>query len=274
VFVKPEERIRSYLFNNKKSVEYSTMDLVILDVKMLVFGNKPPISDEEIRKVIADWAVVNAVGLLVRSPVTGPLGTQGPSAAPPKPPAPDSELINSVKKVITLATEGVTVGKEGGNVNLSASGLTGKMKGSNGEVGLNLSFTGTLKLEAKKGPVHFEGKLSSDSWSLQLSYPQDTYIPDLSTLGEVFAKGEEAVRVMATEASKFQKISDARAIAARVKPHSAALDSAVEAVGGLMNAPKKGGASFGFSIGSPAPEPGQQGMPKGYQAGVVFTYVF
>jgi hypothetical protein len=109
---------------------------------------------------------------------------------------------------------------------------------------------------------------------MTLSFPRDTYIPDLSSLGEVFTKGEKAVWKMADATRGFSNISDARRIGALIKPEAAAVQGAVEAASGIAKASKKGGPSFGFKVGSPEPGPGEQSIPAGVQGTVVFTYVF
>ena len=139
---------------------------------------------------------------------------------------------------------------------------------------LGISWTGTLKLDAESGPFHFSGTLSKDKWEITLSLPQDTYIPNLSTLGTVFTEGEKAIGKMADATRSFNNIGDAAKVGALIKPHVAAIEDAVDAVSGIAKAPRKGGASFGFKLGSPDPGPGQQGMPGGFQAMAVFTYVF
>src|SRR5205807_1281972 len=128
--------------------------------------------------------------------------------------------------------------------------------------------------DAESGPFHFSGNLSKDKWEITLSFPQDTYIPDLSSVGKVFREGEKAVGKMADATRSFNNISDAGKVGALIKPNVAAVQDAVEAVSGIAKAPKKGGASFGFKLGSPEPGPGQQGMPGGVQVSAVFTYVF
>ena len=109
---------------------------------------------------------------------------------------------------------------------------------------------------------------------MTLSFPRDTYIPNLSTLGKVFAEGETAIRKMANATRSFTTASDAGKIGALIKPHAAALEEAVSAVSGIAKTPKQGGASFGFKLGSPEPGPGEQGIPKGVQGSIIFTYVF
>jgi hypothetical protein len=268
--MKPEDRIVTYLFAHKASFQYSTMDIVVKDVKLSVFYGMSPMSDAEIRKVVAQWAAVNAVGLVI-TPLTGGSGAVPP---PGTPPTTDSEFIDAVKKAVSTINDGVTVGKKGANVNIGVTGLTGNLKSGDKSASLGLSWTGKLKLEAESGPFHFQGELSSDKWEITLSFPQDTYIPDLSTLGKVFSEGEKAVGKMADATRSFNNIGDARKVGALVKPHAAALQEAIDAASGIAKASKQGGPSFGFKVGSPDSLPGEQGIPRGVQGSIVFTYVF
>jgi hypothetical protein len=66
---------------------------------------------------------------------------------------------------------------------------------------------------------------------------------------------------MADATRRFNSIGDVRKVGALIKPNVSAVEDAVDAVSGIAKAPKKGGMSFGFKIGSPDPMPGQQGMP-------------
>lgn len=268
----PEDKIRAYLFANKSKIEFSTLNIVVSDVKLNVFYGMSPISDDEIRAIVTRWASIHAIGLVVGAPAGGTAPPAGPTAKNSSPS--DSELVTTVKKAIATITEGVTVGRKGANVNLGVTGLTANLaKGSN-LASFGITWTGTLKLNAQSGPVHFTGSLSKDSWELVLSFPKDSYIPDMSKLGKVFSEGERAMVEMAKATRSFKNIDDARRIGALIKPHADAASEAVEALGGIMNAEKKGGASFGFRIGSPQPGPGEQGMPGGVQGTIVFTYVF
>lgn len=269
--MKPEDRILSYLFAQKGKIQFSTMDLVVKDIKLFLFYGMSPLSDEAIRKVVAQWATVHAIGLLIR-PQTGDL------PAPPAPGTPsttsDSPLIDAVKKAITTVTDGVTIGRKDANINIGVTGLTGNLKGAGKEAALAISWGGTLKLDAKSGPFHFSGQLSKDKWEIVLSFPQDTYIPDMSTLGKVFGEGEKAIGRMADATRGFQNLNDATKVAAVMKPHATAVQEAVDAVSGIAKANSKGGPSFGFKFGSPEPAPGEANMPRGVQGTVVFTYVF
>ena len=271
--MKPEDRIITYLFAHRAGLQYSsaTIDSVVNDVKLSVFYGMSPISDDAIRQVVVQWATVNAVGLLLRPSTAG-------VPAPPAPGTPPtnsaSELIDAVKKAISTISDLPTIGPSGANLKLGVTGLTANLKKGDNSVSLGVSWGGTLKLDAESGPFHVSGNLSKDKWEITLSFPQDTYIPNLPLVGNVFTEAEKGIVKMADAMRSSTNISDAAKIGALVKPHVAALEAAVDAVSGIANASRKGGASFGFKVGSPDPGPGEQGIPRGVQGTVVFTYVF
>jgi hypothetical protein len=264
----PQERVTAYLHANKSRFEYSTLDLVVSDVKLSLFYGMSSLSDDEIRKVVVQWATVHAVGLLLRAPPTG--GTPGTPAGSPA--NSESDLIAAVKKAVATIGAGVTIGKDNANINIGVTGPTANLKRNDKEVSVGISWGGTLNLEASSGPIHFSGSLSKDSWEMVVSFPQDTYIPDLSTLGKVFTEGESAFGRMAETARHVKNIEEIRNVGALVKPDLDKVQKAVEAAKGVAKA--KGGVSFGFKVGSPDPMPGQQGIPPGVQGTIVFSYVF
>ena len=271
--MKPEDRINAYLYAHQAGLQYSNspVDSIVKDVKLSVFYGTTPISDDFIRQVVVQWAAFNAPGLLIKPSTIGP-------PAPPAPGTPstnsDSDLIDAVKKAVSTVSDGVTIGRKGANVNIGVTGATANLKKGDNSAALGISWGGALKLDAQSGPFHFSGNLSKDKWEITLSIPQDTYIPNLSTLGTVFTEGERAIGKMVDATRSFTNIGDAAKVGALIKPHLGAVQDAVDAVSGIADAPKKGGASFGFKLGSPDPGPGEQGMPRGLQGSVVFTWVF
>jgi hypothetical protein len=269
----PEDRIIAYLFGHKASLQHDiTIDGVVKQVKLSVFYGMSPLSDDAIRTVVARWAMVNAVGMLVDPSITG--GAAPPAPGKPAPPPSDSDLINAVKKAISTVSNGVTIGRKGGNVNVGVTGLTANLKSGDSSASIGISWGGTLKLDAESGPLHFSGKLSSDKWEITLSFPQDTYVPNLSTVPKVFTEGERGIEKLADATRAFDNLNDVRNIGALIKPNVTAIQDAVEAASGIANVSKKGGPSFGFKIGSPNPGPGEQGIPAGVEGSVVFTWVF
>jgi hypothetical protein len=117
------------------------------------------------------------------------------------------------------------------------------------------------------------GALSADRWEIRFSYPEDTMIPDLGKLGEVFAEGEAALRGIIGATSSFRNLHDLPKIKEAVGPHIEPVAEAVEAVKGIAKAPSKG-VSFGLSLGSPKPLPGQSGMPRGLEGRLILTLRF
>jgi hypothetical protein len=267
----PEARIKAYLDANKGSLRFATIDQIVQQVKLFVFYGVSPISDDDVRKIVSRWAIFNPVWLLPEPPLDKP---SAPPAAGPTAPTPDSDFIDAVKKAITTVSNGVTIRKGAGSVNIGVSGLTANLKRGDGSASLGISWGGTLGLEANSGPFHFSGELSKDKWEITLSFPQDTSVPDLSTLGKVFGDGERAVRNIAAATASFNDLNDAQKVGALIKPHVAAVEDTVKAASGIAEADKKGGMSFGFKLGSPEPGPGEQSIPKGVQGTAVFTYWF
>jgi hypothetical protein len=271
IHVTVEERITNYLFTHKSTVELSSVDQVVNDVRVKLFYGMSPLADDEVRKIVVRWARIHAIGLI---------SNQLDSDAEPGDPSPgprtnsDSEFIDAVKKAITAVNNGVTIGKAGANVNLGVTGATGKLKKGRNSASLNISWTGTLKLNAASGPFHLTGTLSKDTWEIVLSFPQDTYIPNVATLGKVFSEGERALEKMVEATGNLHSISDVGKVGALMKPHTGAVQTAVEKINDVRKASKKGGTSFGFRVGSPDPGPGDQGMRGGVQGTIVFTYVF
>jgi hypothetical protein len=126
-------------------------------------------------------------------------------------------------------------------VNIGVSGLTANLKRGDGSASLGISWGGTLGLEANSGPFHFSGELSKDKWEITLSFPQDTSVPDLSTLGKVFGDGERAVRNIAAATASFNDLNDAQKVGALIKPHVAAVEDTVKAASGSLRRTRRAG---------------------------------
>jgi hypothetical protein len=268
----PKQRIEAYLNKNQLQIQLTgTVDSVIADVKLFVFFNSPPLTDDEIRKIVMAWSIVGAPLLPTKTSVRGNPAAPGTSSNSGSA-NPLSDFKAAATKAITTIGAGVTVGPKDNNINIGITGATANLKRNDNAASLGISWGGTLKMDANYGPFHMSASLAKDSWEIVLSFPDDTYVPDLSSLGKVISEGEGAVRKMAEATRGFKSISDAGAVGAVVKAESDKVTKAMEAVTGI--AKHKGGASFGFKAGSPDAQPGQQGIPPGYQVGVFFTYTF
>ncbi|MBS1834863.1 MAG: hypothetical protein JST65_19240 [Acidobacteria bacterium] len=267
----PEQRILQYLYGKKASVELMTMSQAINFVKNDVFYGMPPLGDEAIRKIIANWAMWNAPGLLTKVANTG--GASDPDD-PSKPPAvvTDSEFMDAVKKAIKTVSAGVKIGNDKQNVTIQVIGASAKLL--DGVITAELSWTGTLEVGVNSGPLHFTGTLGSDEWQIEVSFPNKTSLPNAATLGKVFGEGESALRKLARQRHNIKSLDDAKRITALMKPEIAAVQEAADAVMRLEKNARssKGGFDVGFKIGSPPPGPNQDGIPKGYEGSIVFTY--
>lgn len=265
----PETKIKAYLDANKGSLRFLRIPQIVEQIKLFVFFGACPIADEEVRKIVAAWAIFNPVWLLPE-----PLASGGIPAPGPLLPAQDSELIDRIKKIVETVGSGVTLGRAQRNINIKVTGLTANLKRGDNSLSFGVSWTGTLGVEAKSGPFNFSGSLASDKWELKLSFPDDAPVPSLAALSDVFSKGERAVRNIAVATRQFNNLSDTGKIGVLVKPDISAVQSAVEAASGIPSAERRSGKSFGFSLGSPEPGPGEQGIPRGVQGTIVFTYWF
>ena len=132
----PEARIKAYLDANKGSLRFATIDQIVQQIKLFVFYGASPISDDDVRKIVSRWAIFNPVWLLPEPPLDKP---SVPSASGPTSPTPDSDFIDAVKKAITTVSNGVTVRKGAGSVNIGVSGLTANLKRGDSSASLGIS---------------------------------------------------------------------------------------------------------------------------------------
>jgi hypothetical protein len=264
-----EKKLRAYLDANRDRYRFFSIDFIVIEAKTLALGPGSPVSTEAVRRVVTQWSQSNNVLRL-------PGGPGGNPALPSKPMAPSraSELLDNVKRVVSRVAEGVTLTRGSGSLNIKVTGATAALTTAAGSAGLTISWGGTLGLKAESGPFHFAGELSKDKWEIALTFPDDDAVPNLAELPRIFSEGEQAMRKVAVATAGFSNISDAAQVGARIKPHVAALEEAVSAASGIPLPDKKSGKSFGFKLGSPDPLLGEQGIPRGVQATLTFTYWF
>ena len=269
----PEQRVTSYLAQNQSKLKSATsIDAIVREIRLSVFyGFSSGLTDDQIRQLVVSWAMVNAVNLLIKVNPGAPASTD--PAAPHAPT--DSELddlVASVKKSIKTIGAGVNlIGTDDANVKLKVTGLTANLKGADGFLTVGASWGGKAVLKANKGPLFLDGEIGSDKWELVLSFPRDSFAPNLLTLPTVMEQGESSAANIARSVARLSNISDVRNITSQIKPDLAKVGDAVDAVSGIKDA--KAGVHFGFKIGSPSPGPGQQGIPGGVQGMFVITWV-
>jgi hypothetical protein len=182
-----------------------------------------------------------------------------------------SEIIDAVKKAITLATDGIPIVQtRGGKITISVKGLTGQMSGQGATASLNVSWTGTLSTVVSGGNFDLSNSLSKDSWSISLSYPKDTPVVDVNKLGQVFGEAGKALPRIVEETFGLTDVKDVRSYVDRISPYIGPISDAMGAAQGIAGRPK--GLSENVSVGSPTPLPGQTGMQGGIQGFLTLTY--
>ena len=269
----PEQRVNNYLAQNQSRLRSSSgIDAIVREIRSSVFyGFSSGLGDEQIRKLVVAWALVNAVNLLIK---VGPGDPASPDPAQHTPTQTElDDLVASVNKVVKTVGAGVTLGKDDANFKLKVTGLTANLKGSDGFLTVGASWGGSVVLKANKGPLYLDGEIGSDKWELTLSFPRDSYVPNLVTLPDVVGQGEKSAGNIARAVGRLSKVSDVRNITSQIKPDLAKVGDAIDAVSGIADTPNKTGVSFGFKIGSPTAMPGQQGIPGGVQGMFVITWV-
>ena len=269
----PEQRVKNYLAQNQSRLQLaSSIDAVVSDVKRsLFFGFSSGLSDEQLRKLVVEWAMFNAVGLLI--PVTpGTPGSPDPAAHVPTQTELD-DLVASVSKAVSKVNAGVNLfGDKDNNLKLKVTGLTANLKGADGFLFVGgATWGGSAVLKASKGPLNLEGEISSDSWSLSFSFPRDSFTPNLVALPDVFDQGVSSAGNIARAVAKLPNISAVRNITSQLKPDLTKVGDAFDAVGAISDT--KPGVNFGFKIQNPPPTAGQQGIPSGVQGVFTITWV-
>jgi hypothetical protein len=253
------QAVQGYLYKHKARLQYMSVDFIFSEVRNLGPDSKA-LLDSELRATIAVWLSLN------QAPYTLPVT--------PSPTLPDSKLIDAVKKGVTTIIDGVDIVRSNdGKINVSIKGLTADLGKGSAKVSANVSWGGTLSVATRKGDFHLAGELSSQSWSVTLSWPQDTYVPDMDRLGKVFGEGESAMRKIVGATSSFRGLDDAGRVKAAISPHVDAVSKAVDAVSSIAKKPARN-VAFGLTLGSPTPMPGETGMPRGVQGGATLTIFF
>ena len=206
----------------------------------------------------------------------------GPSLFPiqPIPPAPasgsslaDSKLVKGLGTAFSVAFDGIAYERSGAIAKVSVKGPALGLRHGSFSVEGRRSFTGTYTIEASYGDLHFSGSISGDRWEMSVSYPGETPVPDMSTLGEVFRQGESSFRAVAAEAATFEELSDVSRITDRAKPHVQPILDAVEAAGGIFEAQRKR-LNAGISASGPGPSPVQGISPAASSVNLTLTYSF
>lgn len=262
----PKEQARqniiAYLDKNAIRLIIMGSSSIYLEVRAVVPGARL-LADYEVSGIISVWQ--NQNGMRV---VPG-----GPTPANPSPTAADDpKLVKAVKDAFSTVIEGVNIKPGVGTINIGVTGLTAELKKGDKSLSVGRSWGGTLSLNARAGNFYFAGELSEEKWSVTLSFPDDTYIPNLSKVGDVFSKAETGMRGI-LKATKDFDLNELSKVQEAAKPHLTPVKEAIETVKGIAKSAGKG-VSLGFTFGSPDPMPGQTGRQPGIQGQIVLTIRF
>jgi hypothetical protein len=242
------------------SLRLMGVDEAMLEVRLWIPEAKQ-LSDSDLRSVVLGYYVSHYVYLRVEAEVLSPTSRA-------------SDIIDAVKKAMTLAIDGVDVVLDKtGKINVSVKGVTLKLSGEGPDTSLNVSWTGTLSTVVSLGKISLTESLSQKGWSISLSYPKDTPILNINTLGQTVGLGGQALAGTAEETFAMTNVKDVRSYVDRISPYIGPVANAMGAVQGIAKRPDRG-FSVNVSVGSPDPSPGQTSMPGGIQAFVSFTYAW
>jgi hypothetical protein len=262
--------VNDFLDKNKW-LQGMSVDFVASNVHIFVPVAAAALSESELRLTIAVWQSLHGA-ILPATPPSAPPSTQLPAS-------PDSKLVDAVKKAITTVTDGVDIKHNNGKINLGVGGATAELKKGNSKVSAGISWAGTLSVETEKADFHFSGELSSTRWEIKLSYPEDDAVPNLTTLGDLFGKGEKAMQNIVSAVGSFKDLNDINAIKNAISPNIQPVKDAVEAVQGIAKASPKKRWNVGISVGSPDPNqvpgtPPPSNIPPGVEVKATLTLFF
>lgn len=201
--------------------------------------------------------------------------TLAPGPIPPAPAGPsiaDSSIVSGIKGAIETVVDGVGVERAHGYAKIKVGGPTVGLRGKGFEASGSVSWSGGFAVETSYKGLHFSGSLEADKWEMSLTFPGESFSPDIASLSEVFGKGEKAMRAILAETAGFRKLEDIPEIAKTVSPHLEPVKDAVKAAQGA--AETKPGVNFGIQASGPGPIPDPAGGPAGAKVLGVLTVRF
>ena len=192
----PKQKARAgvwmWLAENKSAVAILSMNTLVMRAK---FGSNAMIlTDADIRAVIMDWMALNNVRTPLLTPVLDPVA--------------DGPIKAAVQQAAKTKTDPPTVDRLKGKISIGLGGLTGELTKGDANVSLTAGWGGKLQLDTAVGDFHFSGELAKDRWQVTLSYPDDTTVPNMTTLAKVMGEGEQALREAARSLGRFNNVND------------------------------------------------------------------
>jgi hypothetical protein len=148
----------------------------------------------------------------------------------------------------------IVIERPHGRTEIGLSGATVELMGGGARVGGSISWGGTMGLSTELGGIRFAGSLSAERWSMTVTLPPGTPIPDVGRLGAIFSEGEEGLRGIARETASFSSLREVSALADAISPHLDPVKRAIDAARGIAEARERR-VSVGITAGGPALSP-------------------
>jgi hypothetical protein len=184
----------------------------------------------------------------------------------------DSAIVSAVSRAIGIVTDGVVVERAHGRFQINASGATTELRGGRLRVGGGVGWSGEMSLASRVGAVHFNASVSSERWTVRLSFPGGSMPVDLSALQGIFTAAGEALPAVAREASAMESLSDAPTVIEGLSEELGAIRRAVSTASAIART--RPGVSFGIEAGGPGPSGPATGAPQATSIRGVLTIVF
>ena len=257
--------VRQWIEQNTARLQGLTLAEIVLLVRHHV-PEAANLAEAEIQSIAREWASHHHVSI-----PTASAGSARPTFS-----LADSQAVSNVRTAVQgafkLAVEGIDIVEgQHGRINVSVSGVTAELRqggeraGEQGQSGAVVSgvlnWGGSVGVATAWQGWHFSGTLSSERWSLNLSFPGDSAVPDLTQLTRVFQEGEKAMRGMAVSVANAGDIHAAQdAIRSQLPP----VREAVEAVSSLAQAQR---LSLGISVSGPMAPADESRRAAGHEGG-------
>jgi len=250
-------KINAVLDSRVDHYKYQTVDWIMVDVRLLL-PEAYLVSDTDLRSVVVGYILFHDD--LFRTILMAPALS-------------DQKIKQVVEGAIKTVTQGVKVERDPVTVKVTVSGVTAELAKGDVKASAGVSWGGTLSLGASKGNINFNGELAQDHWKIVISYPTDTAVPDLNTLGTVASQGEQGLIGIIGATQGIKSADDIKNFPDKIKPFVKPVSDAMDAVQGIAKAPKTG-LSVGVTFGSPDSPPGATGIRPGVQGVATLTFTF
>jgi hypothetical protein len=222
----------------------------------------------QVEAAIREWTTLRGVVL----PRLSLFPTAGVSEIPraPSRSLADSDLVSALQRLSSIPTS-IVIERPHGRTEIGVSGATVELIGGGARVGGSISWGGTMGVFTEIGGIRFAGTLSAERWSMTVTLPPGTPVPDASRLGEIFREGEEGLRAIARQTGGLSSLDEVSTVVDAVSPHLEPVKRAIDAARGIAEARERR-VSLGITAGGPALTPAAS--DPGFQVSATLTIRF